>query len=147
MTSAPFPGKNAAMKNPYIGSFAVQLIKGISITVSLRSLSDGSVRLAITPGTEHPKPTSIGTILLPERPIFLSGLSMTKAILAIYPVSSSSDRKKKRIIIIGRNDTTLPTPLKIPSMISECTTSFTFDTVRIASTLPAIKSIPLSRSP
>ena len=119
MISPPFPGKNAAIKNPYIGSFAVQLMKGMSMTVSFLSRSEGSVRLAITPGTEHPNPTSIGTILLPDRPIRLSGLSMTNAIRAIYPVSSSSDRKKKSIMIIGRKEITLPTPLNIPSMISE----------------------------
>ena len=72
---------------------------------------------------------------------------MTNAILAIYPVSSRSERKKKRIIIVGRNDITLPTPLKIPSIISECTTSLTSDATRSASTLPDKKSIPLSSSP
>ena len=38
---------------------------------------------AISAGTEQPKPISIGTKLLPERPIFRSSLSMTKAIRAI----------------------------------------------------------------
>ena len=44
-----------------MGSFAEQLINGVSRMVILRSRSDGSVRLAITPGTVQPKPTSIGT--------------------------------------------------------------------------------------
>ena len=79
----PFPGKNAAVKNPYIGSLAVQLIKGVSIMVILRSLAEGRVLLAMTPGTVHPNPISIGTMLLPESPIFLKSLSITKAILAI----------------------------------------------------------------
>lgn len=117
--SAPFPGKKAAVKNPYIGNLAVQLIKGVSIMVIRRSLAEGSVLAAMTPGTVHPKPMSIGTILLPERPIFLSSLSMTKAILAIYPLSSRSDRKKNSVTIIGIKLSTLPTPLKIPSIIRE----------------------------
>ena len=51
--------------------------------VSLRSRALGSVRLAITLGTEQPKPMSRGTILRPDRPIFLSRLSITKAMRAI----------------------------------------------------------------
>ena len=119
ITSALLSGKNAAEKNPYIGSLAEQLINGVRSMVILRSLSDGSVLLAITPGTVQPKPISIGTILLPDRPIFLSSLSITKATLAIYPLSSNMDRKKNSVTIIGRNASTLPTPLKIPSITSE----------------------------
>ena len=44
--------------------------------VSFRSRSEASVRVAMMAGTEQPKPISIGTKLLPDRPIFLSGLSM-----------------------------------------------------------------------
>ena len=47
------------------------------------SRSDGRVRLAMTPGTVQPKPTSMGTMLRPERPSFLKSLSMIKATLAI----------------------------------------------------------------
>ena len=122
MTSAPCPGKNAAAKTEYIGIFAEQLIYGVSIIVILRSRSDETVRVAIIAGTEHPKPISMGTKLRPERPIFLSGLSITKAIRAIYPVSSRMDRKKNNVTIIGRNERTLPTPAKIPSMIRLCIT-------------------------
>ena len=66
-----------------MGSLAVQLINGVSIIVILRSRADGSVLVAITPGTVHPNPTNIGTMLRPERPILRSGLSMTKATRAI----------------------------------------------------------------
>ena len=66
-----------------MGSFAVQLMKGINRIVNLRSLSEGSVLLDMTAGTEHPKPISMGTILRPESPSFLRGLSITKATLAI----------------------------------------------------------------
>ncbi len=62
---------------------AVQLMKGVSITVSRRSRSEGSVRLAMTLGTEHPKPMSRGTIERPERPILRSSLSITKAMRAM----------------------------------------------------------------
>jgi len=51
--------------------------------VIFRSRSDGRVRLAMTPGTVHPKPTSMGTMLLPESPSFLKSLSMIKATLAM----------------------------------------------------------------
>ena len=101
----------------------MQLINGVRSIVSLRSRADGRVRDAITPGTVHPKPMSIGTILLPLRPIFLRALSVTKATLAIYPVSSKRERKKNRTTIIGRKERTLPTPVKIPSIIREWITS------------------------
>ena len=81
-----------------------------------RSLSDGSVLLAITPGTVHPNPISMGTILLPESPILRRSLSMTNATLAIYPLSSRRERKKNRVTMMGRKLRTLPTPLKIPSI-------------------------------
>ena len=66
-----------------MGSLAEQLIKGVSKMVIFLSRSDGSVRLAITPGTVQPKPISIGTILRPDRPIFRSSLTMTKATRAM----------------------------------------------------------------
>ena len=47
---------------------------------------------------------------------------MTNATLAMYPLSSRIDRKKNRVTIMGRNASTLPTPLKMPSMTNECTT-------------------------
>ena len=110
--------EKVATKNAYIGSFAEQLINGVRRIVIFLSRSEGRVRLAITPGTVHPNPISIGTMLRPESPIFLRSLSIIKATRAIYPVSSSKDRKKNNTIMIGRKLSTLPTPLKIPSMIS-----------------------------
>ena len=47
------------------------------------SRSLGRVLVAITAGTVHPNPISIGTILRPESPIRLKSLSVTKATLAI----------------------------------------------------------------
>ena len=66
-----------------MGIFAEQLINGVSMIVIFRSRSEGSVRLAMTPGTVQPKPISIGTMLRPDRPIFRSSLSITKATLAM----------------------------------------------------------------
>ena len=51
--------------------------------VIFRSRSEERVRLAITPGTVQPNPISMGTMLLPDSPIFRSSLSITKATLAI----------------------------------------------------------------
>ena len=66
-----------------MGTLAEQLIKGVSKMVIFRSRSEGSVLVAITPGTVQPKPMSMGTMLRPERPIFLRSLSITKATRAI----------------------------------------------------------------
>lgn len=51
--------------------------------VMVRSRSDGSVRAAMTAGTVQPKPMSIGTTDLPDRPIRRSSLSITNATRAI----------------------------------------------------------------
>ena len=134
ITSGALSGKNAAVKNEYIGSFAVQLINGISVIVIFLSRSDGSVLLAITAGTEQPNPINIGTMLRPESPILRNNLSITNATLAIYPVSSSNERKKNNVTIIGKKLNTLPTPSKIPSIISECNTLSTFQFVSPVST-------------
>ena len=90
--------------------------------VRFLSLSEERVLLAITAGTEQPNPSSIGTKLLPERPILRRNVSITKAILAIYPVSSNIDKKKNRIRITGRKLSTLPTPVNIPSITRLFTT-------------------------
>ena len=122
-------------------------MNGVSIIVILRSLADGSVLDAITPGTVHPKPINIGTILLPESPIFLRSLSITKAILAIYPLSSKSDKKKNRTTMIGIKLSTLPTPPNMPSITNECSTGFTSNAVSQPSTKDVKPSIAPSSSP
>ena len=83
ITSHAYSGKNASIKNAYIGSFAVQLIKGVRRIVIRLSLSLGSVLVAMTAGTVHPNPIRSGTILEPDKPIFLRSLSITNATLAI----------------------------------------------------------------
>ena len=75
--------KNAAQRSPYTGSLAEQLMKGVSMTVILRSCSEGSVRVDMIAGTEQPNPMSMGTKLRPERPKRRRTLSMTKATRAM----------------------------------------------------------------
>ena len=130
MTIPPCFGKNAFTKNAYIGSFAVQLINGVRRIVIFLSLSLGRVRDDITAGTVQPNPMRSGTMLLPERPIFLRSLSMKNATLAIYPLSSRSDKKKNITTTIGRKLSTLPTPANIPSMIRLCITALTLRDIR-----------------
>ncbi len=121
-------------------------MKGVRITVILRSLSEGSVLVDMTAGTVHPKPISSGTIERPERPILRRSLSMKNAILAIYPLSSRSERKKNITTTIGRKLNTLPTPSKIPSIIRLCITSFTPALLSPASVSFVRISMPCSRS-
>ena len=61
----------------------MQLIKGVSRMVILRSRVLVSVRVAITAGTVQPKPMSMGTMLLPDRPILRRSLSITNATRAM----------------------------------------------------------------
>ena len=84
-------------------------------------------------------------MLRPERPIRRRRLSITKATRAMYPLSSSIERKKNRIRMTGRKLTTVPTPSKIPSRIRLWMTGFT-----AAASIPlrvrsAKASIPLCR--
>ena len=74
---------HAGENSKYIVSLALQLINGVtSITLYLSLLFSNALD-AISAGTVHPNPTSIGTILLPDNPIFLRSLSITKATRAI----------------------------------------------------------------
>ena len=66
-----------------MGILAVQDMKGVSMMVRRRSRTLGRVRLLITLGTLHPNPISRGTMLRPERPSFLNGRSITKAMRAM----------------------------------------------------------------
>ena len=66
-----------------MGSFALQLMNGVSRIVIFLSRSLESVRVAMMAGTEQPKPTSSGTMLRPESPILRNSLSMTNATRAM----------------------------------------------------------------
>ena len=87
--------------------------------VILRSLSFSSVREAMIAGTEQPNPISSGMKDLPERPKRLNARSIMNAALAIYPLSSSRERKKNKIAICGRKTRTPPTPGIMPSETRE----------------------------
>ena len=86
-------------------------------------------------------------MLRPDRPIFRSSLSITKATRAMYPLSSSRERKKKRTTMMGTKLSTVPTPLKIPSMIREWSTSLMCQAVRAPSTTSVRAPMPVSSSP
>ena len=65
----------------------------------------------------------------------------------MYPLSSKIDKKKNSTTIIGKNDKTLPTPAKIPSIIREWTTGFNPYAVNARSAKSVTISIPtLSQS-
>ncbi|MPN12241.1 hypothetical protein SDC9_159553 [bioreactor metagenome] len=90
--------KKAAINMANTGHFAPQGMKGVSMMVIFLSFSFSMVLVAMIPGTEHPVPISMGIKDLPERPNLLKILSMMKATLAIYPLSSSREMKKNKII-------------------------------------------------
>ena len=90
---------NAPDISAIIGSFAEHGINVVVITVILLSCSLSIVLEAIIPGTPQPVPIRIGIKLLPERPNLLNTLSITKAILAIYPQPSNIARKKNSVSI------------------------------------------------
>ena len=82
-----------------MGSLAPQGMNVTVIAVILRSLSLSMVREAMIPGTPHPVPTMMGMRDFPESPKCLKTRSMTKAILAMYPMSSRMHMTRKRISI------------------------------------------------
>ena len=143
-TSPPFPGKKALVRKAYIGILAEQLMNGVRRIVSFLSLAEGSVLVAITAGTVQPKPISSGTMLLPLNPTFRSRVSLINATLAIYPLSSSIDRKKNRITITGIKLITVPTPENIPPLTNERTAGDTPQRSKAASQTPESEEIPLS---
>ena len=126
---------------------AVQLINGVKRIVILRSRSLVKVLVAITAGTVHPNPISIGTILRPDNPIFRSTLSITNATLAMYPLSSINDKKKNKVTMIGKKLNTLPTPVKIPSITRLWIAWFTWAAVNAWSVSTEILSIPNCKIP
>lgn len=93
-TRPRYRGKKAAINRAYTGILAEQDMKGVSMMVIRRSRSFSSVRAAITPGTEQPKPMSMGTKERPDKPVRWSSLSIMKAARAIYRLSSRIERKK-----------------------------------------------------
>ena len=109
--------KNIDTNIAYIGILAEQLINGTNVKLNSLSFLDCIVLIESMAGTEHPNPNKIGTMLFPETPILLSGLSIINAILVMYPLSSNIDKKKYKVTIIGKKLITLPIPFNIPSII------------------------------
>jgi len=102
---------------PMIGSFAPQGTKVVVIIVILRSRSFSIVREAITPGTPHPLPISIGMKDLPESPNLRKIRSMINATRAMYPQDSRNARNANSTSICGTKPSTAPTPEITPSTI------------------------------
>ena len=118
------------------------------MTVILLSLSFSMVLVAMIPGTPHPVPTRIGMKDFPERPKNLNTRSMTKAALAMYPMSSSMQRTRNSTSIWGRNPMTAPTPPMKALLISPVSSSLTPLSAHHSSTEVPIGSsmYPLRRS-
>ena len=71
------------MSSIQMGSRAPHDISGSTSIVTRRSRSFSRVRVAMMPGTEQPKPVSIGMKLLPCRPKRCMTRSMRKAARAM----------------------------------------------------------------
>ena len=109
---------NAPMSRMYTGSRAEQLISGATRMVASRSRRFSMTRVAMIPGTAHATLDSMGMNDFPLRPHRLITRSMRNAARAMYPQSSRTAMNPNRIMICGRNTSTLPTPLMIPSTTS-----------------------------
>ncbi len=108
-------GKNNPANITYTGSLALHDINGAKRAVSFLSFSLSKVLADIIAGTVHPNPVIIGRKAFPESPIFLMNLSIKKATLAIYPLSSNIAIHKNKANIIGNKTIIPPTPATIPS--------------------------------
>ena len=115
--------KNAPAIKAITGSFAEHGMKDVVIIVILLSLSFSIVLDAWIPGTEQPVPIITGIKDFPESPNFLNTLSITKATLAMYPISSRIESRANNTNICGKNPRTAPTPAIIPSVTSPTKTS------------------------
>ena len=91
-------------------------MNGLTSIVVRRTFRSSMVRVAIMAGTLHPKPITSGINDLPCRPNERIVRSIKKTARAMYPVSSNTEMKKKRIRICGRKTMTLPTPFMMPSV-------------------------------
>ena len=103
------------MKITIIGSLALHGINGVKAAVTFLSYSFSKIFEDIIPGTLHPVPKINGIKAFPLSPIFLKVLSKRNDILAIYPVDSKKEIHKNKTASCGKNDTTPPTPVIIPS--------------------------------
>ncbi len=97
------------MINAYTGRRAEQVISGAIMIVASRSRGFCMVRVAMIPGIAHAKLDSNGMNALPDKPTLPITRSSRNAARGRYPESSSIRMKKNRMMICGRNTSTLPT--------------------------------------
>ena len=112
-----------------------------------RSLGCSRARDAMIAGTEHPNPRSRGRKARPESPRRLIMSSITKATLAIYPLSSNKARARKRMKILGRKVRIPPTPEMIPSTIRDWSKGLTLSACRLLEVSSEICSNAISKYP
>lgn len=101
-------------------SFALHGMKGVTMMLALRWLSFSIVLVDSRAGTLQPEPIISGIKVLPERLAHLNILSVKKAILAIYPLSSRKPSDKNSMKICGKKLRTEPTAENIPSRTRSC---------------------------
>ena len=89
-------------------------MSGAIMIVASRSRGFWMVRVAMMPGMAQAKLDSSGMNARPDNPTLPMIRSSRNAARGRYPDSSSSRMKKKRMMICGRNTSTLPTPASTP---------------------------------
>ena len=102
------------MISAYTGSRAEQVISGAIMIVAKRSRGFWMVRVAMMPGIAQAKLDSKGMKARPDKPTLPMTRSSKNAARGRYPESSSIKIKKNRMMICGRNTSTLPTPASTP---------------------------------
>ena len=112
-------GTNAPMSSAYTGSRALQLMNGAIMMVVNRSRRLSMLRVAMMPGIAQANDDISGMNERPDRPTLPMTRSMMNAARAMYPLSSSTHRKKKRMAIWGTKVSVVPTPAMTPSTSSE----------------------------
>ena len=112
---ALFLGKNIVTNKAYIGNFAPQVISGEINAVIFLSFSLSNVLVAMIAGEAHPRPITIGINALPDNPTLLIILSIKKAALDIYPLSSNNEIPKNKVNINGKKGNVPAIPPRTPS--------------------------------
>ena len=127
ITTAAYFGKNSTEKNEYIGSFAEQLINGVKIVIFL-SLSDESVLFDITVELYSQSLSALVLYFALTALFFLTAYPLQKQLWPYirYPQAMT---EKEQSHYYRQKFNTLPTPLNMPFIISECITGFTFTLV------------------
>ena len=104
------------MMSAYTGNRAEHVINGAIMMVLSRSRGFWMVRVAMMPGMAQAKLDNKGMNARPDSPTLPIRRSSRKAARGRYPESSSTKMKKNKMMICGRNTSTLPTPASTPLM-------------------------------